>query len=233
MWNRGVLLVEVQVPRDEGTRDKGARDKAQGDKTEVAKRNRGPNSNAQRFIGIVNLITLTIKSSAFPAALATPKVVRFSHQTESLNLKLNLNLNLKSMKRFLLLLMLVAPFVSWAQTSPEDVARAFVKSAFRKDIERAKSVSHSSFHAFLDRMADAELVEGADTTDRTDYTSFKFIQMGKDGMVQYMDNGKERTMFVTREDGEWKVDPFGAAGDYDIGRFMLNVHSQHDVDMEC
>ncbi len=120
------------------------------------------------------------------------------------------------------------PLLLRAQSTPESVMKTFFKAIQKKDIEAAKKVTHSSFHGFLNMMADAQMKEGADTVDRNDYTSLQFKPAGKGGTIKYKSGDAEDMVFLAKENGEWKVDLFGTVGEYGFAMFLIEYSTESE-----
>ncbi len=115
-----------------------------------------------------------------------------------------------------------------AQTSPEEVFKTFMKAMQKKDIDRAKTITHSKFHPFLGMMADAKLKEGADTVDRIDYKGLQFKALGEGGIIKFKNNGADELFYLAKEEGQWKVDLFGTVGNLGVGMMVMAYGSSEE-----
>ncbi len=130
------------------------------------------------------------------------------------------------MKTNLLIIIVATTLLSGeliAQSTPQEITKTFFKAIQKKDIEKAKSVTHSMFHNFLGMMADAKLKEGADTVDRIDYKNLEFKTAGTGGIIKYKKGADEEVLFLAKEDNAWKVDLFGTATDYQVGVLLIEL----------
>lgn len=130
------------------------------------------------------------------------------------------------------ILIIIAPTLQFCKGqgkgSPEETFKIFMKAIQKKDIDRAKTVTHSRFHPFLSMMADAQLKEGADTVDRIDYKSLQFKALGEGGILKYKNNGADELFYLAKEDGQWKADLFGSVGNLGVGTMVMDYNSDEE-----
>lgn len=135
------------------------------------------------------------------------------------------------MKKLIIAIVILCSYAGhscYAQETPEAAFKTLMKALQKKDIERAKTVTHSKFHPFLGMMADAKLKEGADTVDRIDYKSLQFKALGEGGIIKFKNGGADELFYLAKEDGQWKADLFGTVGNLGVGIMVMDFGSSEE-----